>query len=175
MLYIVEGCDNSGKDTVIKELIKQCDFPPHVIHCSGINGSTVEESLSLSIKYYIDMFEICNYCENRGIDIILNRSHIGDYVYGQIYRDYTEAQANYVFNIECDYLETKGIYVTANTRTLLNRDDGLSQSKNNAAQIERELRLFKEAIDKSFFDFSTINTTGATPETIKEFIEGILN
>jgi len=176
MIFLISGVDNSGKDTIIRELQAQLDIPAHVLHYSGLKGPK-HEVLEKSKVLYKQSIEIAKYIHYKlKGNVIFNRFWEGEYCYGQIYRSYTQEEANYIYELETlDTNIVKGVYVTANVRTLLNRDDGLSQSQNKKEKIIEELYLFEKALDLSRYNFSTINTSGATPEYIQEFIKGILN
>lgn len=175
--YIVEGCDNSGKDAVISTICKLLPNQPHIIHCVGIKRDTPEESIRASRLYYSQMFDIVKYCINMlDVDVILNRSHIGDMVYPQIYRGCTEEQCSYIYELETLPIEDVNlIYVTANPDVLLKREDGLSQSNEDIIKIVNELHLFENAIKKSKYSPTTINTSFTTTDDlfdiIKEYID----
>ena len=84
-LIIIEGTDNIGKDTVISKLCEQFDTVT-LIHCSGPQ-SKIFQSQEQDMKFK-------QYAENISYNIydvtdciIMNRSHIGEYVYGQLYRN----------------------------------------------------------------------------------------
>jgi thymidylate kinase len=173
--FIVEGVDRAGKDTIVKNLYQSMKKQPHIIHCVGIKKATVEESISASRLYYSQMFDIVKYCLNMlNVDVILNRSHIGDMVYPQIYRGCTEEQCSYIYDLETLPVEQVcGIYVMANPDILIERDDGLSQSENDKIKIIRELNLFDIAISKSRYDFTQINTTFTTEEDLHETLKDI--
>lgn len=174
---IVEGVDRAGKDSVLSAIIKTLPKQPHIIHCVGIKRNTPEESIIDSKLYYSQMFDIIKYCLNMlNVDVILNRSHIGDYVYPQLYRGCTEEQCSYIYNLESLPIEqVQGIYVTANPDVLLSREDGLSQSNGDKLKIIKELNLFDIAIKKSKYNFDTINTTFTIKADLPKIIENILN
>lgn len=175
--FIVEGCDNSGKDTVIKLLCRMLQKQPHIIHCVGIKRETPEESVAASIDYNEEMFEIVRCCLYQlDASVILNRSHIGDRVYPIIYRGCTKEQCDYIYDLEdINPHHVVAIYVTADKETLMKRDDGLSQSDNCGDKIERELALFEDAIEKSRYDFTTIDTSDYDNDRITEIIEGLIS
>lgn len=175
--FIIEGCDNSGKDTIIKLLCRMLEKQPHIIHCVGIKKPTPEESIEASIYYYDEMFEIVRCCLYQlDVSIILNRSHIGDAVYGPIYRGYTIEESKYIYDLEdINPNHVVGIYVTANKETLMARDDGLSQSENNGEKIERELALFEDAIKNSRYKFTTIDTSDSDINRITEILQEIID
>ena len=132
MILIFEGPDNSGKGTLIsniKTYYKNISF--HTLHYSNIKGFTSDESIKYGKKLYFEMFKIIEFCANQNISLICDRSHIGEVVYGPIYRNY---DGNYIFDIENEF-KNKYIWRNINLITLydspenlIKRDDGLSFS-----------------------------------------------
>lgn len=109
MIFIFEGVDRVGKDSVIKGFKnKWLETHPndffHEIHCTSLKVDNVEE---YSHKYYYDLFECIDlihnlYLEKGNRHIILNRSHLGECVYGKLYRNYQNP--NWVIDtLESDY------------------------------------------------------------------------
>ena len=91
--------------------------------------------------------------------IVFNRYHIGEYVYGQIYRNENPNQILEVIKmIEDRILENipqDNIYyiqlLSTSSELLQRNDDGKSFSDAKLELIEREQQLFKEAFEKSKF------------------------
>lgn len=170
MILIFEGLDRSGKDTQIS-LIKQflADKPLMEVHYTKIDGlppfSTMN-NLKMSFQKMFDrMFEaIINDDEH----IILNRFHLGEYVYGYLYRGY---DPNYIFDLEDEFFaqfcssflghlsdleyHVKIFYLDIDPITSLTRDDGKSLSTGTSTEklekISQERSRFREAIGKSSF------------------------
>jgi len=146
---VLEGCDRSGKDTLIKNLTNR--FSNVVIrHFRSPKGeSNLQKKeyqiMSFEIEYLIlqDLklmeFDLC----------IWNRSHIGEGVYAPLYRD---SNADWVFQQEQLYLtdinDTYLLLLTASPEFLSTRDDGKSFSSTVEAR-EKELELFRESCKKS--------------------------
>lgn len=151
-LIFIEGLDRCGKDTQIK-LIQQLfiDKPLHVLHYSNYKGFTSpEDCQTYSASVYSSMFKLLhnNY---KTMHFILNRSHIGEYVYAPIYRKY---RGDYVFLIEnywkefSFWNEIKLITFIDNVNNLIIRDDGLSHSI-DVIKKQEEIDKFIEATEKS--------------------------
>lgn len=176
MIYLVTGPDNSGKDTVIKVLQSLLPSPAHVLHYSAIKGAK-EEVLEKSHVMYGQAVDTARYINNMlNADVIFNRFWEGEYIYGPIYRGYTQEEAEYIFSLETlNPSLVQGIYVTANPDVLIEREDGLSQSNRDIVKVIKEVRLFEEFCDRSLYDFSTINTSFTSEEDLEELIKEILN
>ena len=93
-LLIIEGLDRCGKDTLIKSLSSKYKFVVNS-HWSFPQGNTNEEKTQYQQESFAAEFVMQDmirsaakngYRCDDGI-IIWNRSHIGEYVYGTLYRD----------------------------------------------------------------------------------------
>ncbi|MFW6283340.1 MAG: hypothetical protein ACOC1P_04785 [Minisyncoccales bacterium] len=90
-IIFFEGIDNCFKTTNIKKL---CSYfykkgePFHVLKYSGIKEAKGIAGLEFSKKMYDQMFQIIENSKNQGINIILDRSHLGENVYSR-YRGYS--------------------------------------------------------------------------------------
>ena len=83
-LIIIEGTDNTGKDTIISKLLEI--YPTStVIHCGKpITKKYSSQEQDELFKLYAN--NIVNKLYDNTHIIIMNRSHIGEYVYGTMYR-----------------------------------------------------------------------------------------
>lgn len=169
MIFIFEGPDRVGKDTQIKLL--KCQFPGlffHELHYTADIVKNIKDSdisLQYSKKYYNKMFGLIT---NSDENFILNRSHIGEFVYGPMYRNYN---GEYVFEFEKKYnlQNRKDIYLIVlidEPINLINREDGKSHSKNLESKTI-EIYKFKLAYDLSCIKHKIlININNKTPEKI---------
>lgn len=156
MFIIMEGLDNVGKDTQIRNLQTTCaskfNIETHVLHYSNIKGLSGEKCKLYSEKLYRSMFNIMDdlFDYNKPI-FILNRSHIGEAIYSPMYRNYN---GDYVFDIEKEFCNRKFwktlslIVFIDNAENLIKRDDGLSFTT-DLNKKEMEIGLFKSAFKKS--------------------------
>lgn len=149
-IIIIEGQDNTGKDTLIKSLsnkrlsIKEYHFTSPEKYNPNIEDKVLAQKLQF--------VEIFNYVkkdleENKFDLIILNRSHVGEYVYGSIYRNtnpdwvFKEFEPEFLDILKQSYL----ILLTAPPELSLKNDDGLSHStklKDKELEYYRFLRAF---------------------------------
>jgi hypothetical protein len=131
---IIEGTDNTGKDTQQNLIIKNLkDKVFHKVHYSSLPfKDDVEMHTSYSKKMYEDMFKMMVLCKDQDINIIFNRSHLGESIYSPLYRGYS---GDYVFDIEKGFVNTlrENLYLitlTNDPHTIWSRDDGKSFYKN---------------------------------------------
>ena len=154
-VIIIEGTDNTGKDTLISKIMEKYETMT-VIHCgkpkSKTNPSEEQDNL---FNFYADSIIDHKY-DNTDV-IIMNRSHIGEYVYGVLYR---HRDPNEVLKmildvdtklIKANNVTVKYVQLECTSDKLLNRnEDGKSLSQGKAERIHKETELFTEAYVKSF-------------------------
>ncbi len=153
-LVIIEGTDNTGKDTLISKLLEK--FPTAtLIHCGK------PFSKKYSSKEQDELFKIYakNIIEGKYDNthiIIMNRSHIGEYVYGVLYRhrdaDEVEHMIIDINNILYSRkdLTIKYIQLLCSSEELLhNNEDGKSLSNGNIDNINQEVLMFHNIFDNT--------------------------
>ena len=145
---IIEGTDNTGKDTqqnLIIEKVNNLVFQK--LHYSSLPfKDDKEKHISYSRKMYDDMFQLMMMSKDKDINIIFNRSHLGETVYSPLYRGYS---GDYVLDIEKKYTKAlrEDLYLitlTNNPHTILKRDDGKS-FYGNEEEVKAEVDGFKRA------------------------------
>jgi hypothetical protein len=145
---IIEGTDNTGKDTqqnLIIEKVNNLVFQK--LHYSSLPFlDDKEKHISYSQKMYDDMFKLMIVSKDKDINLIFNRSHLGESVYSPLYREYS---GDYVFDIEKKYVKQlrKELYLitlTNDPHTILKRDDGLS-FYGNEEEVKAEVDGFNRA------------------------------
>jgi len=150
MIVIFEGMDRCGKDTqtaMLKTHFKNNVF--HTMHYSNVNGLDSVECRIYSSKLYTEMFDIIKETSVKNQHLILNRAHLGEYVYGKIYRGY---EGRYVFNIEEEFSDIlNDIYLVVlvdDAKNIIERDDGNSHST-SLRDVNYEKQRFEEAFELS--------------------------
>jgi len=158
-ILIVEGMDRCGKGTFIKKYLRQLATTKIVVmHCDA-PPSVVEDKDAWSKKRYYQLLLECKKLWNEGFDIVLDRSHIGEYVYGYLYRgtdpDWVLPLHDYslCIEVESDFYADR---VTPNVETFIfvdspensfARDDGLGLA-HNVEQVAKEYERWLETADK---------------------------
>ena len=151
-LIIIEGTDNTGKDTLISKILEK--YPTaSIIHC----GKPITKKYSSNEQD--ELFKLyANNIVNKKYDnthvIIMNRSHIGEYVYGVLYRNRNKDEVGeMIFNVNNILYSRKDlniryIQLLSNSENLLrNNEDGKSLSNGNIEKINKEAKQFKEIFD----------------------------
>lgn len=173
---LVEGCDAMGKGTQIekiKSFYEKKGFPVHIIHYSNVKGlSSSKEIKKYSEALYKDMFELCKETNGDRV-LILDRAHLGEYVYSPMYRDY---DGSYVFDLEKDLLgfewaKVKLMLFTDDVKAVLKRDKDRNDGKSFTLDPEKkaeELEMFNKAFELSSLKKHKIELKGRTPDEIFE-------
>jgi thymidylate kinase len=169
LLIVMEGQDRVGKDTQIT-LVKKLLYPERifqVLHYSKVPFETNKENMVYSIKLYYDMFRL--FYKN-DFNLIANRSHIGEMVYGPLFRHY---DGSYVLEIERRFMDNQKwqnialITMVNDAEILLKREDGSSLSGGKLNIMNKERDMFKEAHDRSLIENKfLIECKEDSPETI---------
>lgn len=177
MHIIYEGIDNIGKSTQI-ELMKtfltnSTNKSTHVLHYSYFKGLNNCDHYKYSVRLYDDMLNAVDKIND--INIIFDRSHIGEVVYSPMYRNYS---GEYVYELENKY-DLSNLYlvtlITSDIESIINRDDNNSLSKNSIDLIRDEINNFVKATNKSniknklILDVSNLSINNIF-EKIKDFI-----
>jgi thymidylate kinase len=150
-LLIIEGTDRTGKDTLIKSLMAK--YPnSEMVHWGYPVGDTNDEKTEyqkMSFGYLMRWFKFKKIMGNLDL-LIWNRSHIGEYVYGTIYRDsYPQL---WIPELEDEFLkDDKDVYLVllqADAEFIVSQEDGKSYS-DRLEDKQLEIAKFEEAFNNS--------------------------
>lgn len=151
MIIIVEGMDRCGKDSAIKSITKYLYGLDHlksihVLHYSNLPIKDKEKVMQTSFLLYYDMFKLAEFALKENFHLIMNRAHLGEWVYGHIYRNY---EAYFIYDIERMFLDILDqiymIVLVDSSLKCLNRDDGRSLSQADTEKGRIECERFIEA------------------------------
>ena len=161
-LIIIEGGDNLGKNALIKNICNHLNYDNILIRHFGKPDLSEGDSHYFQDQCFKKEGDLLNVIDSLETDhytyfdniVIWNRSHIGEYVYAQMFRgEDASFLKKYILDYEENYLSLLDVYLvtlTASPEFFLNKEDGNSFSK-NLKEKTRELELFTEA-----HNFSTI-------------------
>jgi len=82
-IFVIEGLDGSGKSSLIKQLSKLTGYNIH--HFDKPKGNNNFDKYYYQQGQFEMMFDLLNKVKDPSI--ILDRSHIGEYIYGPEFRD----------------------------------------------------------------------------------------
>lgn len=151
---IIEGTDNVGKDTQQDLIIK--NMSEHVFHKLHYSALPFKDDTEKHTTYSKDLYESMFLLMMKSkvgykkgdtdINLIFNRSHLGETVYSPLYRGYS---GDYVFDIEKKYTKAlrEDLYLitlTNDPHTILKRDDGKS-FYGNEEEVKAEVDGFRRA------------------------------
>jgi len=181
--FIIEGGDRLGKSTLIKHIAELYDYDNVSVRHFGKPPKKLaedEEFLSYQIKCFYKEGYLLEYIKNLENDIygyyenivIWNRSHLGEYVYGQMFRNNVPRNIlNSLKTFEEKFIlyneDTYLILLTADPDFFLKKEDGNSFSK-NLIQKTTELKLFKEVFEHSEISNKLIIKVDENGEFISE-------
>jgi thymidylate kinase len=153
--FIIEGLDRLGKDTLINGIQNRLGFhqvlhysKPELLDCYLRGHDEQYARLQYQYASFRAMFKMLN----SGAPLILNRSHLGEATYANLYRGY---DGDYVFGLE----EVAKVQAMNSTRLILLtedfrvsdhfKDDGLSLGP--VSKRAEEQQLFIRSFNKSAF------------------------
>jgi thymidylate kinase len=152
-LLIIEGTDRTGKDSLVNEICKS--FPNAVKrHWSFPQGTTNEEKTQWQKDQFLKEFKLyktLNESLEKDSIMIWNRSHIGELVYGSVYRNSNPKDWVMFLEYAFDWIDNPEIflvYLYADAEFVVKHDDGNSYSA-KLADKKKELEVFREGISLS--------------------------
>lgn len=150
-LVIIEGCDRVGKDTLIAGLQNMYE-KTEKIHWGYPMGDSNDEKTEYQkedFKLNMMKWRVEKYWDTADL-VIWNRSHLGEYVYGTMYRD--SYPDTWVPQLEERFLEFEEnaylVLLVADPDFIASQDDGKSYSDKIEDKRE-ELNRFMVAFQNS--------------------------
>ena len=174
MVYIFEGMDNCLKDTLI-QLFRATLSPQTQILKYNSPPDGVSNIELWQKAHFEDMFDLIKTnLDNGSRNLILNRAHLGEYVYSPIYRGY---EGDWIFDLEKSFLGSSDFYQSqiklfvfydSNNYNLHLREDGRSFSSNNNENLDKERGRFLQAFQKSMIPNKSIFDLSDYPDASKD-------
>jgi len=172
---VCEGVDGIGKSSLIQEIKNQLGFR-NVIHFSKPeNLKFYKDYKDPILAYQYESFkQLMLMLQQKEVPFIFDRSHIGEFVYGPMYRNY---DGGFVFDLEHQYLanqwdHVKLVVLTTSFWSVI-KDDGESF---DFSRKEEEQISFVKALDKSlipnkqWIDIIDLHGNRKTPKQLFEEI-----
>lgn len=184
-IILIEGPDNTGKDTLIKNM--QNVLGDNVLYHFTAPPNTIPKVEKLDYQYneWLNIYN--NTMKSMSIGrinyAIWNRSHLSEYVYGSMYRNIPEEVilkkiVQFEDNVLKTFFDTYNFHLVIlvpNADTVIKNDDGLSHSIDKQDKIN-EIKKFKElkeiTLIKNTIIYNVCQPDGnfKNPKTIKDEI-----
>ena len=154
-VIIIEGLDNVGKDTLISKICERYPITT-IVHCSKPSSDDPDEAAKEQNELFMSYANMIRDNDLKYSDcIIFNRYHMGEYIYGCIYRGRSSEEVLNMIDEVDDVLlaSNKDIYYiqmkSSNLDLIIKNDDNKSISKNNRERVETERERFEEVFNHS--------------------------
>ena len=169
-LLIIEGPDRCGKNTLIKNLVSQAENSV-VRHFGSAKGNTDDEKRDYQFNFFQKEFQLA---ANRQLfahpdkeryprDLwIWNRGHLGEFVYGKIYRDTHPEEWVFQMETKWGFDIDNSVYLlllSAPSPFLCSRDDGKSFSSEVEKREAEQSRFVKAYLQSSIRNKMALNVT----------------
>jgi len=153
MFIIVEGVDKSGKSSLINELSQLLNYP-----IVKNEFKPTEHKPEFIAGVYAGLYNTLLSCYSG--DIILDRSHITEIVYGRIVRSYNALKYFNWLQFEEEKLVKKAvvIYMTANDTTLERRHKEDKEEYINVKQIPHIQQAYRDHIVSSNLEYLQLSS-----------------
>lgn len=173
-VLIFEGPDNLGKSTIIRqfEKIYRNQYEIHKFHCTGpVLDNPDEDPFDAQCRQFralvAELLKLNK--SDANVLAIIDRSWIGEYVYGQIYRNGNPDKIMQLINM-CNLqlsdagIQTIYVRLTATPEFIISHDDNLSftsgyDPEKRLAAVTKEDALFEEAYHRMRMYYSSKKIT----------------
>lgn len=157
MLIIVEGIDRVGKTTLINLIHKKINFPIYR-HIGERDFNKIDNEVETD--KFMQILEICKLSES---NIIFDRFHWSDFVYGCLQRNYDEVNAVINKSVVEDFLQELHAVII-----LVKPTDIVSSSKQHGIDLTKHEQLFEHV-----FDNSSLNKFACTYENLDDAVNWV--
>jgi thymidylate kinase len=173
MVFFIEGLDCTGKSTLIDNLINSFKFASPADkfiyhHFDKPLGNTDEERFGYQYGQFQLMFDWISKPEMKHTHWVFDRSHIGEYVYGPMWR---KRDPEYLKKLEEEFLEKYQdkcllVYLTCDPSQIQFRFNNFRKHEEcpSLKEITKTKKLFDSAVEKSVLPKITIDTTNTNEE-----------
>lgn len=137
MLIIIEGCDATGKTTLAKR-IAELQPDTTIVHCGPPTIDAYTEYASHTSQYI----------PNLGASVVFDRFHIGELVYGPIYRGKSSLTQSQQVKLEAALNERGAllVHLTHKPQVLLERQRSLGEDFLKPQHIAKVVTGFKKQV-----------------------------
>ncbi len=141
MLILIDGVDRVGKSSLVSYLVKNHGFSS--MHFGRPEGDDDRQRALFQKGTFDRMFRFIDALEGQDARIVMDRSHVGEYVYGPMYRPNSGVGLSYLWEMEDpSWDDVYLVLLQADPEILRARDDGLGF---DITKLEEEQARFQEA------------------------------
>lgn len=152
MIVIIEGIDRIGKSTCSKHLKDAHGFS--TMHFGRPEGDDSRQRAFYQKATFQRTFEWMRSLDNQPSRVVMDRGHLGEWVYGPMYRGDSGVDLGYLWESESELMNTYLVLLHHQDLDIIRkRDDGLGF---DISKIEEEQKRFVEAFDRSNLRNKTI-------------------
>lgn len=154
MIYIIEGLDRMGKSTFIDALRNEIQNP-YVMTIHSSKPPKCEDVKKWTERHYLGLISKILHLDKYGYDVILDRSWLGEMVYGPLYRG-TNISLSYFEHVIADFSHRfKMVLFIDSAENAISREDGKSHSSDIDFK-KKEIDLFVKAFNSSIIQSKMI-------------------
>lgn len=168
LIIMVEGIDRIGKGTLCSHLEEHHDFS--IVHFGRPEGSTDSERAMFQKGTFDRMFRMVKSLHGQSARIVFDRAHLGEMVYGPLYRPNSGVDESYVLDMEEGCEEVLLILMVHRDpmKMTKDRDDGESF---DPSKCEDEQDQFIAAFNKSSLNKELLDVTNMNINQVKSWID----
>lgn len=145
MIVLLDGCDKVGKSSLCDYLVRNHRFSS--MHFGRPEGDDDRQRALFQKGTFDRMFRFIGALEGQDARIVMDRSHVGEYVYGPMYRPSSGVDLSYLWEMEdASWDDVYLVFLRADPEILRARDDGLGF---DITRLEEEQERFAEAFSLS--------------------------
>lgn len=173
MIVIIEGIDRIGKSSCVTHLTESHGFSS--MHFSKPIGEQHRDQAYFQMGTFDRTFKFIKALAGTGVNLVMDRGHLGETVYGPLYRKYSGVDVKYVMEMEAE----NGPYEDAFLILLIHDELDVVASRDDGegfdiANIAVEQEKFLEAFSASTMRKHIINVTGLSlEETLRSLEDAI--
>ena len=167
-MIVLEGMKGTGKSTLLDNLKKDLSDNTLTHHFDLPRGNINEQKYYFQQGQFEMMFDVLDKLDKLGCvdNIILDRSHIGEYVWGPFYRDLFPV---YLPNLELEYLHLNiKVFLLVGNKDIIKQRWENSRDTEFPEHFDTVQEMFINAMDYTPFDVITIDSTILTPEEMSK-------
>lgn len=172
MMIAIEGIDRIGKSTCCDHLVKMHGYSR--VHFGRPQGENDRERSIYQMGTFDNLFTMASAIEDQKVKVVLDRSHLGELVYGPMYRPESGNDLSYIHELEGRNPTSMTLILLThnNMESIRMRDDGLSFD--SARVMEEDLKFRSAFISSRLRNKHVLNVTNLKIPEMLDALERML-